>query len=141
VQFRNHTLANGLEVVAEVNPQAYSAAVGFFVKAGSRDETDEISGVSHFLEHMAFKGTLQRTAEQVNRDLDEISPHSNAYTSEEQTVYYMAMLPEYLDRSLNVLADMMRPSLREDDFNVEKDVIINEIHKYEDQPPFGAHEK
>jgi predicted Zn-dependent peptidase len=116
-------------------------ALAFFVNAGSRDETAELAGVSHFLEHMAFKGTTQRTAADVNRELDEIGSQSNAYTSEEHTVYYAAVLPDYQDRALHLLADIMRPALRQEDFDTEKKVIIEEIHKYDDQPPFGAHEK
>ena len=141
MEFRKHQLDNGLELVAECNPSAYSTAVAFFVKTGSRDETDELSGVSHFLEHMAFKGTARRTAADVNRELDEIGSHSNAYTSEEQTVYYATVLPEYQERAVDILADILRPALREDDFTTEKKVILEEIAKYEDQPPFGAHEK
>lgn len=141
MEFRQQTLDNGLEIVAECNSNAYSMGVAFFVKTGSRDETDEISGVSHFLEHMVFKGTPTRTAADVNRQLDEIGSHSNAYTSEEHTVYYAAMLPEYQDRAVELLSDIMRPSLREDDFDTEKQVILEEIAKYEDQPPFNANEK
>lgn len=139
--FREHTLDNGLEIVAEVSPSAYSTALGFFVKAGARDETADISGVSHFLEHMMFKGTPARSAADLNRELDEIGSHANAYTSEDRTVYYATVLPEYQDRAVEILCDMMRPALREDDFETEKQVIIEEICKYEDQPPFGAHEK
>jgi predicted Zn-dependent peptidase len=141
MEFRKQVLENGLEIVAECNPKAYSAAVAFFVNTGARDETDEISGVSHFLEHMVFKGTPKRSAADVNRELDEIGSHANAYTSEEHTVYYAAVLPELRGRALDVLADILRPSLREVDFNVEKQVILEEIAKYEDQPPFGASEK
>lgn len=141
MEFRHKTLDNGLEIVAECNPKAYSTALAFFVKTGSRDETDEISGVSHFLEHMVFKGTPTRSAEQVNRELDEIGSNSNAFTSEEQTVYYATVLPEYTERAVDLLSDMLRPSLREEDFNTEKQVILEEIAKYEDQPPFGANEK
>lgn len=141
MQFREQRLDNGLEIVAECNPNAYSAAFAFFVKTGSRDETDELSGVSHFLEHMVFKGTARRSAADVNRELDEIGSQSNAFTSEEQTVYYATVLPEYQDRALDLLADILRPALREDDFEMEKKVILEEIAKYEDQPPFGAHEK
>lgn len=141
MQFRTHTLDNGLEIVAETNPQAYSSAYGFFVKTGARDETDEVSGVSHFLEHMVFKGTPTRSAADVNRELDELSSSSNAYTSEEQTVYYATTLPEDQSRIVALLADMMRPSLRQADFDTEKQVILEEIAKYDDQPPYGAHEK
>lgn len=141
MKFFNHCLANGLEVIAERNPAAYSTALGFFVRTGSRDETDELSGVSHFLEHMTFKGTASRTAEDVNRELDELGAYSNAFTSEEQTAYYVTVLPEYWEQALDLLCDIMRPSLRPEDFETEKQVILEEIAKYEDQPPFGAHEK
>lgn len=141
VKFRHHTLTNGLQIVAECNPNAYSTGLAYFVKTGSRDETTDISGVSHFLEHMVFKGTPTRTAEQVNQQLDEIGSQSNAFTSEEQTVYYCAVLPEYQLKALELLSDILRPLLRQDDFETEKQVILEEIAKYDDQPPFGAHEK
>lgn len=141
MQFRSHTLPNGLEIIAECNPKAYSLGLAYFVKTGARDETDEISGVSHFLEHMVFKGTSRRSADDVNRELDELGSHSNAYTSEEQTVYYATVLPEFQDRAVELLSDILRPALREEDFNTEKNVIIEEIAKYDDQPPYGAHEK
>jgi predicted Zn-dependent peptidase len=141
LEFLNHRLANGLEIVAECNAGAHSAALGFFVRTGSRDETDEVAGVSHFLEHMTFKGTPTRTAEDVNRQFDEIGAHYNAFTSEEATVYYAAVLPEYQDSAVELLGDILRPSLRGDDFDTEKQVILEEIHMYEDQPPFGADEK
>ena len=141
MRFRQQTLPNGLDIIAECNPAAYSAAFAFFVQTGSRDETDALSGVSHFLEHMAFKGTPTRSAADVNRELDEMGAHSNAFTSEEQTVYYVTVLPEYQDRALDLLSDLMRPALRPADFETEQQVILEEIAKYDDQPPFGAHEK
>lgn len=141
MRFREHRLDNGLEIIAECNPAAYSTALGFFVKTGSRDENADVSGMSHFLEHMVFKGTPSRTAADVNRELDELGANSNAFTSEEQTVYFISMLPEFQDSALDLLCDIMRPSLRDDDFEMEKHVILEEIAKYDDQPPFGAHEK
>ena len=140
MQFRKQTLDNGLTIIAECNPQAYSTAVGFFVNTGARDEIDSMAGVSHFLEHMVFKGTPNRTAEDVNRELDEIGSQSNAFTSEEQTVYYAAVVPEYQSNVVDLLADIMRPSLRTEDFETEKLVIVEEIRKYDDQPPYGANE-
>jgi predicted Zn-dependent peptidase len=139
--FRQHTLDNGLEIVAETSPDAYSSAFAFFVRTGARDETSEISGVSHFLEHMVFKGSANRSAADVNRDLDDLSASSNAYTSEEQTVYFATTLPEDQEEIVELLADMMRPALRQEDFDTEKNVILEEIAKYDDQPPYGAHEK
>ena len=137
MQFQKHRLPNGLEIVAECNPQAHSTAIGFFVRAGSRDEWDAVSGVSHFLEHMMFKGTSSRTAEDVNREFDEMGAHYNAYTSEEHTVYYASVLPEHQGECVELLADILRPSLREEDFDMEKNVILEEIQMYLDQPPYG----
>ncbi|QDU31084.1 Insulinase (Peptidase family M16) [Anatilimnocola aggregata] len=141
LEFRKHTLDNGLQIVAECNPDAYSASYAYFVRTGSRDESDEVAGVSHFLEHMVFKGTPTRTSLDVNRELDELSSSSNAFTNEEQTVYYATTLPEDQNKIVALLADIMRPSLRQDDFDTEKQVILKEIAKYEDEPPFNAHEK
>lgn len=139
--FHNHRLENGLEIVAECNPEAHSTALGFFVKTGSRDESDDVAGVSHFLEHMVFKGTPTRTGEDVNREFDEMGAHYNAFTSEESTVYYASLLPEFQERAVDLLADILRPSLRPEDFDTEKQVIIEEIKMYDDQPPFGADDK
>src|SRR2546423_13127982 len=139
--FRQHTLDTARETVAETSPDAYSSAYAFFVRTGARDETAEISGVSHFLEHMVFKGSANRTATEVNRDLDDLSASSNAYTSEEQTVYFATTLPEDQEEVVELLADMMRPALRQDDFDTEKHVILEEIAKFHDQPPYGAHDK
>ena len=141
MKFRSHTLDNGLEIVAECNDAAYSMGVGFFVRTGARDESDELAGVSHFLEHMVFKGTSKRTADDVNREFDELGAYYNAFTSEENTVYYAAVLPEYQQPCVDILADIMRPSLREDDFEMEKKVIIEEIQMYADQPPFGMDDR
>ena len=99
------------------------------------------AGVSHFLEHMVFKGTPQRSADDVNREFDELGAHYNAFTSEESTVYYAAVLPEYQEPTIDLLADIMRPSLREEDFDMEKKVIVEEIQMYADQPPFGMDDK
>jgi predicted Zn-dependent peptidase len=129
-----------LQLIGETSPSARSVALGFFVRTGSRDETSEISGVTHFLEHMVFKGTPRRTALDVNRDFDNIGAHYNAFTSEENTVFYAAILPEYLPQAVDILADILRPSLRADDFEMEKNVIIEEIGMYEDQPMWSAYD-
>jgi predicted Zn-dependent peptidase len=141
VEFVTATLENGLEIVAECNDEAHSTALGFFVETGARDESDDVSGVSHFLEHMMFKGTATRSAEDVNREFDEMGAHYNAFTSEESTVYYASVLPEFQGRSIELLGDMLRPALRDEDFKTEKQVILEEIKMYEDQPPFGADDK
>ncbi|MFT5302038.1 MAG: putative Zn-dependent peptidase [Mariniblastus sp.] len=141
MEYRQHQLDNGLEILAECNPQAYTSAFGFFVRTGSRDETPEVSGVSHFLEHMVFKGTPNRTAAQVNLELDEMGSASNARTGEESTIYHAAVLPEFQTPVVELLSDIMRPSLRQEDFETEKQVIIEEIKMYDDQPPYGGYEK
>ncbi len=90
---------------------------------------------------MAFKGTPRRSAEDVNREFDEIGAHYNAFTSEESTVYYASLLPEYQSHALDILADIMRPSLRASDFEMEKKVIVEEIQMYLDQPPYGMDDR
>ena len=87
-------LPNGLEILAECNPEMHSAAVAFFVKTGARDESADVAGVSHFLEHMTFKGTATRTSEQVNRELDALGAHSNASTSKETALGLTAAILE-----------------------------------------------
>src|SRR5271154_3740408 len=122
VRFHQTVLDNGLQVIAELNDQARSVASGFFVKAGSRDEAKEVSGVSHFLEHMIFKGTPRRDALAVNRDFDRVGAKHNAQTSEEDTFYHVTCLPEYLPRAFEVLSDILRPTLAEPDFETERQV-------------------
>ena len=141
MSFYRQTLDNGLEIVAESNDAALSTALGFFVRTGSRDETDELSGVSHFLEHMAFKGPEGRTAADVNAALDDLGAHSNACTSEEETVFYFKTLPELQEDAVKLLGDLARPALRKDDFESEKQVVLEEIKMYDDMPPFGIDEK
>lgn len=140
MNFHHATLANGLDVVAELNPAVHSVAFGFFVKAGSRDETPDVHGVSHFLEHMAFKGTERFSAEDVNRIFDDFGADYNAATSEESTVFYAAVLPEYLPQTFELQAALVQPSLRDDDFQTEKKIILEEIGMYDDQPHIVAYD-
>jgi predicted Zn-dependent peptidase len=136
MNFECFTLDNGLIIIGEVNPLAQSAAVGFFVRTGARDETPQISGTSHFLEHMLFKGTDSLSALEVNAAFDGLGAKFNAFTSEENTVYYAAVLPEYLMDVAGLWMQLMRPSLRDDDFDIEKNVILEEIAMYKDLPQF-----
>ncbi len=138
MRFEQKTLSNGLVLIGEVNPSAKSAAVGFFVRTGSRDEIPEINGVSHFLEHMLFKGTDTLSAQEVNEAFDRKGAQFNAFTSEENTVYYAAVLPEYLLEITEIWSDLMRPALRTVDFTIEKNVIKEEIAMYEDTPTFDV---
>lgn len=138
--FKRAELSNGLRIVAEVDPAAHTASAGFFVKTGTRDEALQDMGVSHFLEHMMFKGTNRRSAEDINREFDAMGARSNAYTSSEMTAFYAAVLPEKLSEATDVLADMMRPALREEDFQTEKGVILEEIAMYKDEPTWVLYE-
>ncbi len=134
--FFHQKLANGLYVAAERLPFAKSVSIGFFVRCGARYESENISGVSHFLEHMIFKGSPTRSAQDVNREFDTLGISFNACTTEEATIFYATLLPEYLEACMEIYADILRPGFREDDFLAEKEVILEEIGMYENEPPF-----
>ncbi len=138
MQFKQKTLSNGLALIGEVNLPGKSAAVGYFVRTGARDETRRINGVSHFLEHMVFKGTERLNPFQVNEAFDRRGAQFNAFTSEEQTVFYAVVLPEYLVEITQLWAELMRPALRDEDFDIEKNVIKEEIAMYQDTPTFDV---
>ncbi len=122
-----------MRIAAEHSSDAVTAAIGFFVKTGARDEASKLMGVSHFLEHMMFKGTETLTAEEVDLAFDSIGAEHNAFTSGEMTAFWGAGLPEVLSDIHNTLADILRPSLRQQDFDDEKKVIVEEIAMYDDQ--------
>ncbi len=138
MEFKKKILANGLCLIGEVNKSAKSAAVGFFVKTGSRDETLQINGVSHFLEHMLFKGTEKLNAFEVSEAFDRTGAEFNAATGEEYTIFYAKVLPEYLVEITELWIELMRPSLRDEDFDIEKNVIKEEIAMYKDLPSFDV---
>jgi predicted Zn-dependent peptidase len=133
--FYTHRLNNGLQIVGQPMPDFESVAVSYYVHTGSRDEKDPtIAGVSHFLEHMVFKGTKSLDWQEITLAFNKIGAELNAFTSHESTVYYARVLGEYLDRAVELLSDMMYPRLAESDFETEKEVIVNEIARSEDQP-------
>jgi predicted Zn-dependent peptidase len=133
--FYTHRLNNGLQIVGQPMPDFESVAVSYYVHTGSRDEKDPtIAGVSHFLEHMVFKGTKALDWQEITLAFNKIGAELNAFTSHEATVYYARVLGEYLDRAVELLSDMMYPRLAESDFETEKEVIVNEIARSEDQP-------
>jgi predicted Zn-dependent peptidase len=133
--FHTHKLSNGLQIIGQPMPDFESVAVSYYVRTGSRDEPDpSIAGVSHFLEHMVFKGTKTLDWQEITLAFNKIGAELNAFTSHEATVYYARVLGEYLDRAVELLSDMMYPRLAESDFETEKEVIVNEIARSEDQP-------
>ncbi|WP_026175184.1 M16 family metallopeptidase [Thermus igniterrae] len=138
--FREAVLQNGLRVIAEVLPGARSVALGYFVRTGARDEGAGESGVSHFLEHMVFKGPEGMDALSVNLAFDRMGAQYNAFTSEEATVYYGAVLPEFTLPLLELFSRLMRPALRPEDFDTEKLVILEEIARYQDRPAYMAYD-
>ncbi len=133
--FHTHTLKNGLQIVGQPMPDFESVAVSYYVCTGSRDEYDPaLAGVSHFLEHMIFKGTKTLDWQEITLAFNKIGAELNAFTSHEATVFYARVLGEYLDRAVELLSDLMYPRLDENDFQMEKEVIINEMARSEDQP-------
>lgn len=126
-QYTTHTLANGLQIVIERMPDVKSVAAGFLVRTGARDETPELAGVSHFLEHMMFKGTRKRTWQDITIDFDLMGSTYNAFTSEDRTVYYGWVRKGDFARQLELLADMMRSVIPLEEFTTEKNVILEEI--------------
>jgi predicted Zn-dependent peptidase len=133
--FYTHRLSNGLQIVGQPMPDFESVAVSYHVRTGSRDEPDPgVAGVSHFLEHMVFKGTRTLDWQQITLEFNKIGAELNAFTSHEATVYFARVLGEYLERAVELLSDMMYPRLAESDFETEKEVIVNEIARSEDQP-------
>lgn len=126
---------NGARLLVEEVPGARSAALGFFVGAGSRHETAEENGSAHFIEHMLFKGTHRRTAADLAMDMDAIGGQINAYTTKENTCFYARSLDRHLDRALDILSDMLFCSkFDQEDVETERGVILEEIGMYEDTP-------
>ena len=128
-------LPNGARLLTEEIPGARSAALGFFVGVGSRHEAPKENGAAHFIEHMLFKGTGRRTAAQLAMDMDAIGGQFNAYTTKEHTCFYARSLDTHLDRSLDMLSDMLFHSrFAQEDVDTERGVILEEIGMYEDTP-------
>lgn len=140
-QYKETVLDNGLRIAAEIDDDAYTAALGFFVKTGARDENASAMGVSHFLEHMMFKGTARRSADDVNREFDDLGASYNAFTSQEMTAFWAHVIPESLGSAMDILSDIMRPALREEDFQTERGVILEEIAMYADIPYWRLYER
>ncbi|KAB2610365.1 mitochondrial-processing peptidase subunit beta [Pyrus ussuriensis x Pyrus communis] len=129
------TLPNGLRVATESNLASKTATVGVWIDAGSRFEDDETNGTAHFLEHMIFKGTEQRTARDLEEEVENMGGHLNAYTSREQTTYYAKVLDSDVPKALSILADILQNSkFDEDRILRERDVILREMEEVEKQP-------
>lgn len=133
--FRKTILRNGVTLVTEDMPAVRSITLGFWYRVGSRDERPDQAGLTHFMEHMMFKGTPTRTAMEVSETFDMLGAESNAFTSKEYTCYYARFVDEKLDEVLPLLADMvLNPALRDTDIEPEREVVLEEIARSEDQP-------
>ncbi len=133
-------LPSGLRIVTEAIPGVRSAAVGIYVAVGSRDEAATLSGGSHFLEHLLFKGTPERTALEISASLDGVGGEFNAYTAKEYTCYHARVIDEDLPLAIDVLGDMLTSSLiTPADVEAEREVILDEIAMHDDDPDDVVH--
>jgi len=136
------TLPCGIRLATETMADVRSVAVGFWVGTGSRDESDEHAGASHFLEHLLFKGTSRRTAADIAEALDEVGGDCNAFTTKEYTTFYVRLLAEHLPLGLDILSEIMwDPGLTPDDVEAERQVILDEILMHADEPADLAGER
>jgi predicted Zn-dependent peptidase len=139
--YRKSVLPSGLTVVSEALPDRASISAGVWVRHGGRDEPAERLGISHFIEHMTFKGTERRDARALAESLESLGGHLDAFTAREQTCYYARALAEHLPETLDVLADLVsRPRFAPEDVEKEKDVVREEIASCEDDPEDKASE-
>ena len=133
--YRSTTLPNGIRVVTENLPHVNSFSLGFWFNTGSRNETKRNNGISHFTEHMLFKGTTRRSSKKISDDVEKLGGYLNAFTSKEHTCYYGRGIGEYLPKVFDVLSDMVQNSLfREKDIEKESGVILDEFYDIEDSP-------
>ena len=137
----SETLSSGLRLVTESMPHVRSVTVGVWLTRGSRHESDEESGVAHFVEHMLFKGTATRTAQVIAQQIDSIGGQLDAFTAKEYASYYIKVLDEHLPLAIDLLSDMvLRPALAAADVEREQSVILEEIKMVEDAPDDLVHE-
>jgi predicted Zn-dependent peptidase len=134
-------LDNGLRLITERMPQVRSVTIGVWLTRGSRHETDERSGIAHFVEHMLFKGTSNRSAEDIAQAIDSIGGQLDAFTAKEYASYYIKVLDEHVPLAVDLLSDIvMRPAFEADEVEREKKVILEEIKMVEDTPDDLVHE-
>jgi len=139
--YRKSILPNGIRVVTEAIPYVKSVTLGIWVGTGSRSEEEHNHGISHFIEHMVFKGTHHRSAKDIAETVDEVGGQLNAFTGKEYTCYYIKVLDTHLELALDVLSDMLLSSkFNKEDINREREVVLEEVHMYEDTPDELVHD-
>ncbi len=138
---RREVLPNGLTVLTEDIPYLRSVSVGVWIKTGSRHEDSQVNGISHFVEHMVFKGTKNRSAEQIAREVDSVGGNMDAFTAKELIAFDIKVLDEHLPAALDILSDLvLNPVFDESDIARERGVILEEIKMDEDNPDYLVHE-
>ena len=138
---RKTILPNGLMVLTERMPHVRSVSMGAWIGSGSRDEDSSVNGISHFVEHMVFKGTTSRSAQQIAREVDTIGGNLDAFTSKETVCFNIKVLDENVEPALDVLADLvLHPTFTPEELSREQGVILEEIKMDEDNPDFLVHE-
>jgi len=139
--YQKSALPNGIRIVTERMPHVRSVAVGVWVETGSRHEPEERGGVSHLIEHLVFKGTATRTAEEIARTMDSVGGQMDAFTTKEHTCFYVQVLDEHLPMAVELLTDiLLRPSFDADELEREKSVVLQEIKMVEDTPDDLIHD-
>ncbi|HEX2714114.1 MAG TPA: pitrilysin family protein [Candidatus Acidoferrales bacterium] len=140
-EIQKEVLPNGLVVITETMPHLRSLSAGIWIRTGSRRESPELNGISHFIEHMVFKGTERRTAEEIARTIDSLGGMLDAFTAKEMICFNVKVLDEHLPIAFDVLADMvLRPRFDEEDIGKEKQVVVEEIKMDQDNPDYLVHE-
>ena len=138
---RRTVLPNGLIILTEKMEHIRSVAMGVWIRAGSRHELAEVNGISHFVEHMVFKGTKSRTAQRIAREVDAIGGNLDAFTGKETICFNIKVLDEHVPSALDVLSDLvLNPVFASDDISRERGVILEEIKMDEDNPDYLVHE-
>src|SRR5271157_2705026 len=138
---RRQVLPHGLTVITEQMEHIRSASIGIWLETGSRDETAQVSGISHFIEHMVFKGTKHRTAEEIAKSVDSIGGGLDAFTSKELVSYNVKVLDEHLPEAFDIVSDLVRnPLFEKKDIEKEKGVILEELKMEVDNPEYLIHE-
>lgn len=139
--YRKTVLSNGLRVVSEELTHVRSVSVGVWIDVGSRDETADMNGISHFIEHMVFKGTRHRSVKEIARSIESVGGYLNAFTGKEHTCYYARVLDEHTSLAVDVLSDLVQNGLfPEKDLEKEKGVVIEELKNAEDDPDDIIHD-
>ena len=139
--YQKSVLPNGIRVVSETIPYVKSVTLGVWIGTGSRFEDEVNHGVSHFIEHLMFKGTARRSAKDIAETVDAVGGQLNAFTAKEYTCYYLKVLDSHADLAMDVLSDMLLASkFADDDIDRERQVVLEEVHMYEDSPDELVHD-